>query len=79
MDTNNIQSFERDDECFGKRTCTIQVDDPALDATDLAHPAWFRGSDHATKEMAKQILRDLKQKKVEKVIIRLEKILSLHP
>lgn len=29
-------------------------DDPALDATDAAHPAWWRGYDHGTRE-TKQI------------------------
>ena len=36
----------RNDEVLGDRVCNIQLDDPALDATDGAHPAWHRGSDY---------------------------------
>lgn len=28
------------------------IDDPEFDATDAAHPAWWRGCDHGCKQMA---------------------------
>ena len=31
------------------------VDDPALDATDGAHPAWWRGHDHATAQWRERV------------------------
>lgn len=31
------------------------VDDPMLDATDFAHPAWWRGNDHAFLQMTRKI------------------------
>lgn len=34
---------------------SAREDDPETDATDGAHPAWWRGSDHATQACAKQV------------------------
>jgi len=36
----------QEDDVMGPRTCTIRVDDPVMDATDGAHPAWWRGVEH---------------------------------
>lgn len=30
------------------------IDDPSLDATDAAHPAWWRGTDHAAARWAER-------------------------
>lgn len=34
---------------------TTQDDDPEMDGTDGAHPAWWRGCDHGVLECAKQV------------------------
>lgn len=43
--------FVRNDEVLGRRDCTIEVDDPGLDSTDAAHPAYFRGQDQAVNHL----------------------------
>jgi len=48
--------FYRDDETLGKRECTIEVDDPGLDCTDFAHPAFLRGQDLAVDYLAKRFI-----------------------
>ena len=37
--------------------CNNIIDDPTLDGTDLAHPAWFRGSDMTIKILCTMITK----------------------
>jgi hypothetical protein len=55
LDLQYIHTFTQKDEVLGERECTIEVDDPGLDATDGAHPAWWRGSDHACQAIARNL------------------------
>jgi hypothetical protein len=42
-----MTDYETGPDEFGpKRTVTIVPDDPGLDCTDAAHPAWWRGQDY---------------------------------
>jgi hypothetical protein len=36
-------------------TPALAADDPQWDATDAAHPAWWRGNDHAFEQMRRQL------------------------
>lgn len=48
-------TFWRTDEIFGDRLVIVQEDDPSWDSTDAAHPAWWRGQDHATKKWSARV------------------------
>lgn len=52
-----LEPRDIDDE-MGKRTVRWGLDDPALDGTDAAHPAWWRGNDDGVKAVVK-IVNDL--------------------
>lgn len=43
----------------GAQPAPVCTDGPALDATDGAHPAWWRGSDYATDRVVEQLRRVL--------------------
>lgn len=48
-------SFWRSCDIFGARLVLVQEDDPAWDSTDAAHPAWWRGQEHAAKIWSERV------------------------
>jgi hypothetical protein len=50
------------------------VDDPELDATDGAHPAWWRGQEHATKATADHLLKVWQEGGEEALLARINEL-----
>lgn len=48
-------TFWRKDSILGARIVVVQEDDPALDCTDVAHPAWWRGEKYASGKWSQMV------------------------
>jgi hypothetical protein len=51
-------------------------DDPELDGTDLAHPAWWRGNDEGVRALVSQLMKKLEEGGPDAVVSRIRELAS---